>query len=120
MSSICCASRRKEENKCGVGIILEVSTDGSLVVAGIVHGSPAEASSCIAVGDVLYEVDGINLYKASYAAAIGAILGAPGTTVHLGFKRGLRYESDPVFYVFLARMRLEGAGRVEYVKPVRG
>ncbi len=45
--------------QAGVGLELQPDREGGLVVTGIVHGSPsAAASPAIAVGDMLFAIDG--------------------------------------------------------------
>jgi C-terminal processing protease CtpA/Prc len=84
-----------------------------LVVQGLVPGSPAEDCGLIAAGDTLYEIDGKSVYRAGADEVAAVLLGPEGTAVRLGLKRGLRYESDPLFTVILVRCPVLGAGSVE-------
>lgn len=92
------------------------SEDGSLVVSQLVPGGAAEETGQVAVGDVLYEVEGENVYRADKQKIASKVLGPEGTMVRLGFKRGLRYEADPVFRLVLGRRAIPNAGVIERVK----
>mmetsp|Transcript_7571 Transcript_7571/g.11994 ORF Transcript_7571/g.11994 Transcript_7571/m.11994 type:complete len:123 (+) Transcript_7571:938-1306(+) len=105
----------KKQEPSGVGIVFTEAEDGSLVVSRLVPGGPAEETGQVAVGDVLYEVEGENVYRADKQKIARKVLGSEGTMVRLGFKRGLRYEADPVFRVMIGRKAIPNAGVVERV-----
>lgn len=113
------ALRLEADEPCGVGIVFTEIEDCSLVVTGLVPDCAADASGQIAVGDTLYEVDGVDYYRAERDKVAAAVLGPEHSAVRLGFKRGLRYESDPVFHVTLLRGAVPNAGQVAKmrVKP---
>ena len=100
------------EEPCGVGIIFTEVEDGSLVVTAMLPNCPADACEKIAIGDTLYQVDGVDYYRADKSRVAAAVLGPPNSIVRLGFKRGLRYESDPVYHVTLERGKVANAGQV--------
>ncbi|EKX49364.1 hypothetical protein GUITHDRAFT_151525 [Guillardia theta CCMP2712] len=102
----------------GVGLVLREAEDGSFVVSSLVPDSPADESGKIALGDVLYEIDGRNFYRADKGEVMKATLGPPGSEVVMGFKRGLRYESDGVYRVTMVRRAVKGAGQVTRLKVV--
>jgi C-terminal processing protease CtpA/Prc len=56
------ALKFQPEDPCGVGIVFTEMEDGSLVVTGLLPNCPAELSQIVAMGDTLYEVDGVNYY----------------------------------------------------------
>jgi C-terminal processing protease CtpA/Prc len=101
------------EKPCGVGLVLREGTDGSLFVAEVIPDGPAELAGCIAVGDVLYEVNGANVYRVDARRVAAAVLGPEGTRVRLAFKRGARYADDRPFAVDLTRRFVHGAGKLE-------
>mmetsp|Transcript_31238 Transcript_31238/g.73635 ORF Transcript_31238/g.73635 Transcript_31238/m.73635 type:complete len:350 (+) Transcript_31238:68-1117(+) len=77
--------------KVGVGITFETSAvDGSARVKGVVRGSPADRSGLVRHGDVLYEVDGSNVFREGLDVVANFLLGEPGTPVQLLFLRGTR------------------------------
>lgn len=106
------ALKFQREDPCGVGIVFTEMEDGSLVVTGLLPNCPAELSQIVAMGDTLYEVDGVNYYRAEKSKVAAAVLGPEGSVVQLGLKRGLRYESDPVYHVALVRAQVPNAGQV--------
>jgi len=114
------ALRLQVDEPCGIGIVFTEVEDGSLVVTMFLPNCAADSSGVIALGDTLYEVDGINYYRAEKSKVASAVLGPEGSRVRLGFKRGLRYESDPVYHVTLERGQVANAGVVAKmrVKPV--
>lgn len=104
--------RLQVDEPCGVGIVFTEVEDGSLVVTALLPNCPADACEKIAMGDTLYEVDGVNYYRAEKSKVAAAVLGPANSIVRLGFKRGLRYESDPVYHVMLERGQVPNAGQV--------
>lgn len=65
----------------GVGIYLELE-NGSIVVASVIKGSPAEGAG-LAAGDTIEEVDGVSLSGKSTDEAATMIKGEAGTDVTL-------------------------------------
>jgi C-terminal processing protease CtpA/Prc len=106
----------ESDDPCGIGIVFTEVEDGSLVVTGLLPNFSADASGRIAVGDTLYEVDGVNYYRADRSKVAAAVLGPARSSVCVGFKRGLRYESDPVFHVTLERGPVPNAGQVAKIR----
>mmetsp|Transcript_9838 Transcript_9838/g.23436 ORF Transcript_9838/g.23436 Transcript_9838/m.23436 type:complete len:141 (-) Transcript_9838:23-445(-) len=119
---------RRNEGRAGVGIVFEEAEDGALVVASLLPDGPAEKSGKIAAGDVLYEIDGHNVYRADKLKVAEKMVArggggsgggpggrrkAPGGEITLGFKRGMRYEPDPLFFVTLRKEVMEKIGVVE-------
>mmetsp|Transcript_38179 Transcript_38179/g.93822 ORF Transcript_38179/g.93822 Transcript_38179/m.93822 type:complete len:119 (+) Transcript_38179:235-591(+) len=100
----CCGGRSKGPEKCGVGLLFEELEEGGLVVAEILLGGPAWQTGKIAAGDILYEVEGVGVYRSDAREVRDLVLGNEGTWVWLGFKRGERYQNDSVFRVQLPRM----------------
>mmetsp|Transcript_28670 Transcript_28670/g.58640 ORF Transcript_28670/g.58640 Transcript_28670/m.58640 type:complete len:122 (+) Transcript_28670:745-1110(+) len=104
---------RKKDQKAGVGIVFQVSDEGALVVASLVPDGPAERSGKVAAGDVLYEVDGVNVYRAHQLKVADLVVGVEGSKVCLGLKRGMRYEGDGIFRVELTKAVMDKVGLVE-------
>lgn len=119
LSSLKRALSLQEDEPCGIGIVFTEVEDGSLVVTGLLPNCPADSCGKIAIGDTLYEVDGVNLYRVDKKVVATAVLGPKNSIVRLGLKRGLRYESDPVYFVTLERGCVPNAGQVTKmrVKP---
>mmetsp|Transcript_25308 Transcript_25308/g.83655 ORF Transcript_25308/g.83655 Transcript_25308/m.83655 type:complete len:434 (+) Transcript_25308:126-1427(+) len=76
------------EELVGVGIIFRSDATGSLFVRQLQTGGPAELSREIEVGDCIVEVNGVDVFRKPISTFTKLILGAPGTIVTLGFKRG--------------------------------
>ena len=53
----------------------------------VIPGGPADESGCVRVGDCITEVNGINVFRKPLAEFTRLLLGPPGSTVTLGFKR---------------------------------
>mmetsp|Transcript_33687 Transcript_33687/g.79745 ORF Transcript_33687/g.79745 Transcript_33687/m.79745 type:complete len:143 (-) Transcript_33687:108-536(-) len=76
------------EKLCGVGITFVEGTNGALFVKNLVpHGSAAKSQQ-ILVGDVLFEVNGNNVYCSNPEQIGNLLLGVEGSQVELSFKRG--------------------------------
>eukprot|EP00286_Rhodomonas_abbreviata_P025486 CAMPEP_0181299636 /NCGR_PEP_ID=MMETSP1101-20121128/6455_1 /TAXON_ID=46948 /ORGANISM="Rhodomonas abbreviata, Strain Caron Lab Isolate" /LENGTH=304 /DNA_ID=CAMNT_0023404805 /DNA_START=21 /DNA_END=936 /DNA_ORIENTATION=- len=77
--------------RVGVGITFETSAvDGSAKVKGVVRDSPADKSGLVRNGDVLYEIDGTNVFREGLDVVANFLLGEPETPVRLLFLRGTR------------------------------
>mmetsp|Transcript_20630 Transcript_20630/g.44679 ORF Transcript_20630/g.44679 Transcript_20630/m.44679 type:complete len:185 (-) Transcript_20630:334-888(-) len=72
---------------CGIGAMLEPNSSDELVVADLVPGGPAELSGLLEVGDVLHEVDGVDVYKRPAKEVGEFIRGEVGTTICLGLAK---------------------------------
>lgn len=107
------------DKPCGVGLVLREGPDGALHVAEVVPDGPADNAGCIVPGDVLYEVNGANVYRVDARRVAAAVLGPEGSRVRLAFKRGARYEDDAPFAVDLTRRVVHGAGRLELIAVAR-
>jgi len=70
--------------RCGVGITFEEQDDRTLTVAALLPGSPAAMSGQVRLGDVLCEIDGRNVYRASLNTITRLIPGERGTQVVIG------------------------------------
>lgn len=69
----------------GIGILVEF-VDGQLTIISPLEGSPAEAAG-LKAGDVLRQVDGMNLAGMDLGQAADLVRGPAGTTVHLVIER---------------------------------
>eukprot|EP00294_Goniomonas_avonlea_P005657 CAMPEP_0114542470 /NCGR_PEP_ID=MMETSP0114-20121206/1853_1 /TAXON_ID=31324 /ORGANISM="Goniomonas sp, Strain m" /LENGTH=842 /DNA_ID=CAMNT_0001726771 /DNA_START=86 /DNA_END=2614 /DNA_ORIENTATION=- len=73
----------------GIGIVVDRSPAGHLVVKRVQQGGGADASNQVHVGDVLVSVGGQSVAGWNDAALKPLILGPPGTVVVLGVRRRL-------------------------------
>ncbi|MGZ4592211.1 MAG: S41 family peptidase, partial [Actinomycetes bacterium] len=71
----------------GVGVWIRADPDGSMLVASVQPSSPA-ASAGLRAGDRLVTVAGHPVSGESVAEVTGALRGADGTSVVLGYRRG--------------------------------
>ena len=90
--------------RCGVGITFEEQDDKTLKVAALLPGSPAALSGEVRVGDVLCEIDGRNVYRASLGVITQLVPGERGTRVELGLGGG----GGPVRRISLMRRQTTG------------
>lgn len=72
---------------CGVGIALREGVDGPLVT-GVVPGSPAALSESIAVGDILKEIDGVDVETLYFHEILKHLSGKENSSVTLSFLKG--------------------------------
>lgn len=80
----------------GIGIVLDQTADGRLVVEHVWPGSPA-ASAGICIGDVLLLIDGMQGSVSSVDVAKDLIRGTEGTMVTLQVLRGItQLEFGPI------------------------
>ncbi len=70
----------------GIGIYIE-EKDGYIMVQSPISGSPAEKAG-LQSGDIIIEVEGINIKEITTEEATGLIKGEEGTTVNLTILRG--------------------------------
>lgn len=90
---------------CGIGIVLDQTEDGRLVVELVWPGSPA-AIAGMCLGDVLLLIDGMQGSVSSVDVARDLILGAEGTMVTLQVLRGItQLEFGPVARIPWATMQ---------------
>ncbi len=83
-------------SKSGIGIVLDQTDDGRLVIAHVWPGSPAAAAG-IFLGDVLLLIDGMQGSVSSIDVARDLIRGEEGTTVTLQVLRGItQLEFGPI------------------------
>mmetsp|Transcript_6572 Transcript_6572/g.15006 ORF Transcript_6572/g.15006 Transcript_6572/m.15006 type:complete len:146 (-) Transcript_6572:122-559(-) len=72
---------------CGVGITFVEDTNGALYVKNLVPDGSAARSGLIHIGDVLFEVNGTNVYCEKPETIGNLLLGTEGSPVELVFKR---------------------------------
>ena len=75
------------ETLVGVGIIFRSDSSGALFVRQLQHGSPAQQSGQVHIGDCIVEVNGVDVFRKPISSFTKLMLGPPGTIVQLGFKR---------------------------------
>eukprot|EP00802_Teleaulax_amphioxeia_P024746 Tamp_25487.p1 GENE.Tamp_25487~~Tamp_25487.p1 ORF type:complete len:217 (-),score=26.22 Tamp_25487:155-805(-) len=78
-----------QKDKCGVGIAFGVDDPphGPLVVKGFVPSGPAAADGTVQKGDVLVEIDGLDIRGKSVMAVTPLMYGERHSQVTLGFAR---------------------------------
>mmetsp|Transcript_17673 Transcript_17673/g.41595 ORF Transcript_17673/g.41595 Transcript_17673/m.41595 type:complete len:229 (-) Transcript_17673:108-794(-) len=77
----------KEGETAGIGVLLRPNQSGNLEISQLVPNGPADASGLVDNGDVLHEVDGINILGKPLSEVGPMIRGEPGTTVVLGIAK---------------------------------
>jgi hypothetical protein len=75
------------DRRAGIGVVFHTNSDGGLSVKKVVPNGPAANTRAIERGDVLTLIDGRDVYRWSVAQIYDLVMGPPGTTVELGFKR---------------------------------
>lgn len=83
----CGGCREPPKSICGIGAVLEPNELGELEVADLIPGGSAEASGLLQIGDILHEVDGLDMYKMPAKEVGEFIRGESGTTVSLGIAK---------------------------------
>ncbi len=81
------APEDEETEYVGIGITVELLTDGYAKVIEVAHGSPAESAG-IRLGDILTAVEGEDFAQLGYDNAVSRIRGEEGTSVTVTVKRG--------------------------------
>lgn len=90
------AADARPRAETGIGIVLDQTADGRLVVEHVWPGSPA-AGMGICIGDVLLLIDGMQGSVSSVDMACDLIRGAEGTMVTLQVLRGItQLEFGPI------------------------
>lgn len=87
----------------GIGALVEINEDGYLVIVEPLAGKPADLAG-LKAGDLVLEVDGVEIRGMNLIEAISLIRGPKGTTVHLTIRR--RGVAEP-FEVEIVRERIE-------------
>lgn len=78
---------RGGEGLCGVGVVLTTDADGSLKVASLVPGGPAERSGRVLQGDEIAAIDAHPVAGAALSQLAAALLGPEGSVVLMGVRR---------------------------------
>lgn len=84
------ASGDLEGRFSGVGITVQMSTDGKLTIMSVMPGHPAEKAG-LRPGDVITKIDGRDVANMAQGQAVQAVRGASGTEVRLTVLRGGEY-----------------------------
>lgn len=87
----------------GIGALVEMNEDGYLVIAEPLAGRPADLVG-LKAGDLVLEVDGVEIRGMNLIEAISLIRGPKGTTVRLTIRR--QGVAEP-FEVEIVRQRIE-------------
>eukprot|EP00286_Rhodomonas_abbreviata_P009472 CAMPEP_0181330428 /NCGR_PEP_ID=MMETSP1101-20121128/23895_1 /TAXON_ID=46948 /ORGANISM="Rhodomonas abbreviata, Strain Caron Lab Isolate" /LENGTH=169 /DNA_ID=CAMNT_0023439685 /DNA_START=24 /DNA_END=530 /DNA_ORIENTATION=- len=72
---------------CGIGVNFRADGTGALLVASLIPGGPAEKTGLVQPNDVLYEVDGKNVYRSPLSTVSSNLLGPNDSTVRVVFLR---------------------------------
>jgi carboxyl-terminal processing protease len=86
-----------EKQFTGVGVILSESIDG-IMIADLIHGSPAAQSGQIQVNDYLVEIDKTPVQTASFEEVMDLLKKKGTEDIVLGFKRSDPSSSQELFY----------------------
>ena len=86
----------------GVGIVFSVDEWGGLRVKHLIAGGPAAMSQEVTLGDVLYEIDGLDVYQKSVDEIQQVVMGPKDSVVTLGWKNSANL-SGPTRQVHLFR-----------------
>lgn len=73
--------------KAGCGIIFMMDPRGAMIVDALVPFGPASRSGLLKRGDVLIDVDGVNVYRKPVVVVGPLLLGENGSTVRLALDR---------------------------------
>jgi C-terminal processing protease CtpA/Prc len=87
---------------CGIGLVFKADQTGALFVSTVVPLGPAHLSGQVRQGDILYEVDGVNLYRQPASACASRLMGLRGTHITVCFLR----DGQPL-EVHLVRERID-------------
>ena len=90
------------EKLVGVGIVFNVDEHGGLRVKHLIPGGPAAMSQEVVLGDVLCEIDGLNVYRKSVDEIQDVVMGPKDSVVTLGLRNPANM-SGPVKQVHLFR-----------------
>jgi hypothetical protein len=96
------ANIETSEKLVGVGIVFNVDGVGALRVKHLIPGGPAAMSSEIVLGDVLCEIDSIDVYRKSVEQIQDVVMGPKDSVVTLGLKNPASMDG-PVRQVHLFR-----------------
>jgi len=91
-----------QQKLVGVGIVLSVDEWGGLRVKHLIAGGPAAMSQEVTLGDVLYEIDGLDVYQKSVDEIQQVVMGPKDSVVTLGWKNSANM-SGPARQVHLFR-----------------
>jgi len=72
---------------CGVGINFRADKTGALFVSSLIPDGPSDQTKQVEVGDVLFEVDGRPVHRASLGHVSSHLLGPPDSKVVVCFLR---------------------------------
>ena len=96
------SSTDNPEKLVGVGIVFHVDEHGGLRVKDLIPGGPAAISQEVVVGDVLCEIDGLDVYRKSVDEIQDHVMGPKDSVVKLGLRNPANI-SGPVKQVHLFR-----------------
>lgn len=104
------------ENLVGVGVVFNVDEWGGLRVKQLIPGGPAAVSQEVMLGDVLYEIDGLDVYRKSVDEIQEVVMGPKDSVVTLGLRNSANM-SGPARQVHLFRRRFD-ASALEVLPPL--
>ncbi len=104
----------RDRQHVGIGcVFVDDMETGRVIVKEVFHGSPAQMSAAIAVGDVIQSVMDQRVSKAQEAAM--RVTGETGTLVCMTIRRGDSNVEDEVYL-----LREKSMGRIHYVEEEVG
>jgi carboxyl-terminal processing protease len=87
---------RLEKEFQGVGIVMEQTPEGNVIIKQIMEGGPAAKSGLIKAGDQLVSIDGQTLTNVSLNKVMEMIRGKNGTPLDLQIKRKIQENNQMV------------------------
>lgn len=108
--------RDTPEKLVGVGIVFNVDEWGGLRVKHAIAGGPAASSNEITLGDVLCEIDGLDVYRKSVDEIQDVVMGPKDSVVTLGLRNPSNM-AGPVRQVHLFRRFDSNSAQAPQEKP---
>lgn len=101
---------------CGIGIMFKSDMSGALFVSSVVPDGPAHKAGNIMEGDVLFEVDGVNVYRCPASQCASSLMGPRGSKVRICFLR----RGTPIEVTMIRDFVQAGNGQgMETIHPIR-
>lgn len=100
---------RLEKEVQGIGILLNASKNGNIIVSQIIDGGPAARSGLIKLGDTIIQIDGQSVQNKPLDNVMNLIEGKNGSKINLVIQRQIQENSQPTqkqFNVSLIRQAI--------------
>lgn len=96
---------RLEKEFQGVGIVMEQTPDGSVVIKQLMDGGPAAKSGLIKIGDQIISIDGKALANIPLNKVMEMIRGKNGTSLDLQVKRKIEENNQKIEKLFDVKLQ---------------